>query len=275
MLITGAHSFIGKRGARAAGGRSGRGGRDGERARRRVAGRSTFPGTTACCTRRGLRTFGRTARWMRSTTRSNHRLTADLAARAKASGVGQFIFLSSIIVFGEASPAGVRWRSALRRLPAPANAYGAEQARRGDALRGLAGDGFRVAILRLPMVYGRGCKGNYNALARLAQRLPVFPEFDNRRSVLYVGNLAELVRRAALDGAEGTFSSARWPASVDGRRSCAPSAVRTTGKMHFQPGARAAGAVDGRARPRAPRVWRHGLCRRRAGLSRRLPEVFV
>lgn len=135
----------------------------------------------------------------------NRRLTADLAARAKAAGVGQFIFLSSAIVFGEASPAGVRREIGPQTAPAPANAYGRSKLDAENALRALEGDGFRVAILRPPMVYGRGCKGNYNALVRLARRLPVFPDFDNRRSTLYVGNLAELVRQVALDRAQGTF----------------------------------------------------------------------
>lgn len=184
----------------------------------------------------------------------NHRLTADLAARAKASGVGQFIFLSSIIVFGEASPAGVRWEIGPETAPAPANAYGQSKLDAENALRGLAGDGFRVAILRLPMVYGRGCKGNYNALVRLAQRLPVFPEFDNRRSALYVGNLAELVRRAALDGAEGTFHPR------DGRPQSTSSIVRAVCSAH--------GRRMRFSRALAPLVrWTggHGLVRRAFG----------
>ena len=55
------------------------------------------------------------------------------------------------------------------------------------------------------MVYGAGCRGNYNTLVSLARRLPVFPEFENRRSMLYVENLAELIRQIALNRAVGTF----------------------------------------------------------------------
>ena len=135
----------------------------------------------------------------------NHRLTAALAARAKDAGVRQFIFLSSIIVFGEASRAGERREIGRGAQPAPADAYGRSKLDAEAALRALADDRFCVPVLRPPLVYGRGCKGNYNALARLARALPVFPQFDNRRSALYVGNLAELICRAALERRAGTF----------------------------------------------------------------------
>ena len=68
-----------------------------------------------------------------------------------------------------------------------------------NALRALEGDGFRAAILRPPMVYGDGCKGNYNALRSLARKLPIFPEYENRRSMLYVENLAELIAQLRGD----------------------------------------------------------------------------
>lgn len=135
----------------------------------------------------------------------NHRLTAEIAARAKEAGVGQFIFLSSMIVFGEAAPAGVRRTVGGRTVPAPANAYGQSKLDAENALRAMEDERFRVVILRPPMVYGRGCKGNYNALVKLARRLPVFPDFANQRSMIYVENLAELIRAAALDRASGTF----------------------------------------------------------------------
>ena len=135
----------------------------------------------------------------------NHRLTAELAAKAKSDGVKQFIFLSSMIVFGEAAPAGTRRTISPDTPPSPANAYGQSKLDAENALHALADDAFRVAILRPPMVYGGGCRGNYNTLVSLARKLPVFPEFENRRSMLYVENLAELIRRIALDRAAGTF----------------------------------------------------------------------
>ena len=135
----------------------------------------------------------------------NHRLTAQVARKARAAGVGQFIFLSSIIVFGDASPAGMHTWIGADTPPNPSNAYGKSKLDAENALRALESSDFRVAILRPPMVYGAGCKGNYNTLVRLARKMPVFPAFDNHRSMIYVENLAELIVRIALSGSRGTF----------------------------------------------------------------------
>lgn len=135
----------------------------------------------------------------------NHRLTAQVARKARAAGVGQFIFLSSIIVFGDASPAGMHTWIGADTPPNPSNAYGKSKLDAENALRALESPDFHVAILRPPMVYGAGCKGNYNTLVRLARKMPVFPAFDNHRSMIYVENLAELIARIALSGSRGTF----------------------------------------------------------------------
>lgn len=137
--------------------------------------------------------------------RINHRLTAEIAQKAKAEGVKQFIFLSSIIVFGDAARAGKRHTITTKASPAPSNAYGHSKLDAENALRKLSCDSFRAAIIRPPMVFGRGCKGNYNTLAKLARKLPVFPEFYNNRSMLYVENLAELIRLIVIRRDRGTF----------------------------------------------------------------------
>ena len=137
--------------------------------------------------------------------RVNRDLTLEVARRAKADGARQFIFLSSVIVYGDPPPAGARFTIGPDTPPAPANAYGRSKLEAEEGLRALADEGFRVAALRLPMVFGRGCKGNYNALAALAQKSPVFPRFENRRGVLYVENLAEYIRRIIDAGEGGLF----------------------------------------------------------------------
>ena len=135
----------------------------------------------------------------------NHQLTVEIARKAKAEGVGQFIFLSSIIVFGEATRAGRHEKISGRCRPAPVNAYGQSKLDAETDLRKLRSDSFRIAIIRPPMVFGKGCKGNYNTLVRLAKKLPVFPAFENHRSMLYVENLAELIRLILLRRDGGTF----------------------------------------------------------------------
>lgn len=53
----------------------------------------------------------------------------------------------------------------------------------------------KVVVLRPPMIYGKGSKGNYPQLAKLAGKLPVFPIVHNQRSMLYIENLAQFVKR--------------------------------------------------------------------------------
>ena len=134
--------------------------------------------------------------------RVNRDLTLEAARRAKADGVRQFVFLSSINVYGDPPPAGVRRVIGPDAPTAPASAYARSKLEAEQGLRELADADFRVAVLRPPMVYGRGCKGNYNALAALAMKAPAFPRFDNRRGAVYVENLAECIR-LIVDGGEG------------------------------------------------------------------------
>ncbi len=120
-------------------------------------------------------------------------LPLALAERAKAAGVGQFVFLSSISVYG--MDEGV---ITPETPPAPKTAYGRSKLEAERGLRAMESEAFRVAILRPPMVYGPGCKGNYRALEKLARRLPAIPSYVNQRSAVSIDRLCACVR-AALD----------------------------------------------------------------------------
>jgi len=76
----------------------------------------------------------------------------------------------------------------------PTDNYGISKAAAEKDLQQLAGEGFKLAILRPPMIYGKGCKGNYQTMAKLARKLPVFPLVENQRSMLYMDNLSEFIR---------------------------------------------------------------------------------
>ena len=97
-------------------------------------------------------------------------------------------------------PPGKLARSRRRPSPSPAGAYGRSKLEAEHGLRALENERFRVTILRPMMVFGTGCKGNYNALAALARRAPLFPDFPNRRGMVYIDDLAELIRRLIDDG---------------------------------------------------------------------------
>lgn len=126
--------------------------------------------------------------------RVNARLPVEIARKAKEEGVGQFLFLSTAAVYGLTAPFGKKVVIDRNTPVAPKDNYGISKARAEQGLLELADEKFRVAILRPPMIYGKGCKGNYNALASFAGKLPVFPKVDNSRSMLYIENLCELVR---------------------------------------------------------------------------------
>jgi len=135
----------------------------------------------------------------------NVQLAVETAKKAKAEGVGQFIFMSSASVYGLVAPVGREVMITKDTPVAPVDNYGISKAKAEEGLLALAEDGFRLVILRPPMIYGKGCKGNYATLSRLARKLPVFPMVENRRSMLYIDNLSELVRLVVDDGAEGIF----------------------------------------------------------------------
>lgn len=138
--------------------------------------------------------------------RVNRDLAIEVGEKAKRDGAGQLIFTSSSIVYGDSVSDGEAKAIDLDTPLAPANFYGESKAQAERGLRALEGKGFKVAILRCPMMYGPGCeRGNFPTLARAARRLPVFPDLPNRRSVLYVGNLAELVCGLVDRGVGGTL----------------------------------------------------------------------
>lgn len=156
--------------------------------------------------------------------RVNRDLAVTLAQRAKAAGVGQFIYLSSMSVYG--MDAGVITGCTGLK---PVSSYACSKAQAEAQLARLRCDTFRVAILRPPMVYGRGCKGNYRALERLALRLPFFPRVRNRRSMIYIDNLSACVRAVIEQAVDGcccpqndayvcTYDLVRLIARAHGRR---------------------------------------------------------
>lgn len=128
----------------------------------------------------------------------NTDLTVEVAQKAKAEKVKEFIFMSSMIVYGESAPYGKKKEIDEHTVPAPANFYGDSKLQADVAVRELADDSFKVIVLRPPMIYGRGSKGNYPVLAKLAKKLPVFPEADNERSMLYIENLCEFLCQVML-----------------------------------------------------------------------------
>ena len=128
----------------------------------------------------------------------NTDLAVDVCKMAKEGGAKEFVFMSSMIVYGDSTPYGKEKIVDEETVPVPANFYGDSKLQADVAVRGLATDEFKVVVLRPPMIYGQGSKGNYPTLAALSRKLPVFPSVDNERSMLHIDNLCEFLCQVML-----------------------------------------------------------------------------
>lgn len=135
----------------------------------------------------------------------NRDLAIEVAEKAKQEHVKQFIFTSSIIVYGDGSHINKKRIIDKNTKPQPSNFYGNSklQAEKGISL--LESDDFKVVIIRPPMIYGKGSKGNYPKLASYARKLPIFPDIDNERSMLHIDNLCEFIRLIIKNEERGFF----------------------------------------------------------------------
>ena len=122
-------------------------------------------------------------------------LAVDAAKKAKAEGVRQFVFLSTMAVYGLTAAFGETVTITAQTPTVPTDNYGLSKLEAERALLALEGPDFRVAILRPPMIYGKDCTGNFRSLVSFARRLPFFPKVPNQRSMLYVGSLNRLVQQ--------------------------------------------------------------------------------
>ncbi|MGI1820931.1 NAD-dependent epimerase/dehydratase family protein [Exiguobacterium sp. TRN 1102] len=132
----------------------------------------------------------------------NTDLTETIAKKAKKEGVRQFVFMSSMIVYGDASNAQMITQDT---EPNPTNFYGNSKLQAEKKLALLEDDKFLVANVRPPMIYGKGSKGNYVKLAQLARKIPFFPSYQNQRSMIHIDNLCEFLALVILYEDRGTF----------------------------------------------------------------------
>ncbi|MEK5585136.1 NAD-dependent epimerase/dehydratase family protein [Paenibacillus sp. FSL P2-0536] len=135
----------------------------------------------------------------------NRDLAIEVAEKAKEEHVKQFIFTSSIIVYGDSSHINKKRIIDKNTKPTPSNFYGNSklQAEKGISL--LESDDFKVVIIRPPMIYGKDSKGNYPKLASYARKLPIFPDIDNERSMLHIDNLCEFIHLMIKHNEQGVF----------------------------------------------------------------------
>ena len=128
----------------------------------------------------------------------NRDLAFETAQKAKEAGVKQFVFLSSLSVYG--MDTGI---ITAETSPRPKSNYGKAKLEAEHLLESLNHDDFKVAVIRPPMVYGKGCKGNFSRVVSLVRKLPVFPKVNNQRSMIYIDNLSAFIELIIRNGDPG------------------------------------------------------------------------
>lgn len=146
--------------------------------------------------------------------RVNVTQTLELAKKAKEAGVKQFVFMSTVKVYGEETSDVYSEASKCH----PEDEYGKSKLRAEQELLKLESEDFIVSIVRTPIVYGFGVKANIKNLVNLVKKVPILPfgGIENRRSMVYIGNLCHLVDEViSLRVKHGVTASCVFLASDD------------------------------------------------------------
>ncbi|RLA84393.1 MAG: epimerase [Epsilonproteobacteria bacterium] len=131
--------------------------------------------------------------------------TIDLANKAKENGVKYFVFMSTVKVYGEETNISYTENSDCN----PQDDYGKSKLKAEQELLKLEDDSFKVSIIRTPIVYGYGVKANIKNLINLVSKVPILPfgKIENKRSMVYIGNLCHLIDEIIIQEKAGIFLS--------------------------------------------------------------------
>lgn len=131
----------------------------------------------------------------------NRDLTGEIGKWSKEHGVPQMVYFSSMNVYGDYCQ-----HITDKKAENPTSFYGDSKLKGDNLLRKLEDDSFKVAHVRPPFVYGKGCKGNYNTISKIAKKTPIFPTYRNKKSMIYIDNLCEFVRLLINSGEGGIYT---------------------------------------------------------------------
>ena len=130
----------------------------------------------------------------------NRDLAVEVAKKAKKENIKHFIFLSSMSVYG--MDTGVITKDT---KPNPKTNYGKSKLQAEEQIVELRDESFKICVLRPPMVYGDGCKGNYQSIIKIVKKFPIFPRVNNKRSLVHIDNLVSYVENAVSRELDGLF----------------------------------------------------------------------
>ena len=135
----------------------------------------------------------------------NRDMAIAAAQKAKSDGAGQFIFMSSILIYGKDGQIGSSFIITDKTPPNPVDFYGRSKLEADLAIQAEADGNFKTAIIRMPVVYGPLCRGSFPKLLKMAKISPVFPDIPNQRSMIYIDNLCEFLKQVLDEGKNGVF----------------------------------------------------------------------
>lgn len=135
----------------------------------------------------------------------NRDLPIEVAKKAKAEKVKQFIFMSSMIIYGADGKIGENKVINEKTEKKPIDFYGKSKLEADEEIQKLSEEGFKTVIVRTPMVYGPNCKGNFSKLKKIAKISPIFPDIENNRSMIYIDNLCEFLKQIIDKEEKGVF----------------------------------------------------------------------
>ena len=129
--------------------------------------------------------------------------TIELAQKAKSSGVKHFVFMSTVKVYGEETNNAYTENSKCT----PEDEYGKSKLKAEGLLLELEDDSFKVSIVRTPIIYGYGVKANIKSLVNLVNKISILPfgRIENRRSMVYIGNICHLIDEIIKQNQSGIF----------------------------------------------------------------------
>ena len=135
----------------------------------------------------------------------NRDLCLKVAELAKNAGIKQFIFLSTVKVYGKFISGSEPWNE--KSLCIPEDAYGKSKYEAELALKKLADENFTVSIIRTPLVYGEYVRANMLSILKLINRTHILPfkDVENRRNFTGAENLVSFIDRIIEKRASGVF----------------------------------------------------------------------
>lgn len=124
----------------------------------------------------------------------------DLCRLSKEAGVKQYIYMSSMNVFGDTSEC-----IKSREQENPKNFYGKSKLLADQRIHEMESDSFKVVSIRPPVVYGKGCKGNFTLLEKVASVAFMFPKYKNTRSMIFIDHLVNFLCQMVENEENGYF----------------------------------------------------------------------